>query len=89
VAANNSFRERRFWPTSCLATNEALADLTEGPGPVKQASAAAESASAQASTPKAGEKSGSALAERLRHLRDEAEQLARELEELEKDTVKK
>jgi hypothetical protein len=69
--------------------DEALADLTGAPTGVKQVSAAAESASAQASTPNAGGESASALAERLRHLRDEAEQLARELEQLEKDTIKK
>jgi hypothetical protein len=47
------------------------------------------STSAPVPTQDANAKNVSALAERLRHLRDEAEQLARELEALEKDTVKK
>jgi uncharacterized membrane protein (UPF0182 family) len=67
--------------------DESLADLTGAPAAAKQTSAA--NASVQASTPNASGKSVSALAERLRHLRDEAEQLARELEALEKDAVKK
>jgi uncharacterized membrane protein (UPF0182 family) len=69
--------------------DEALADLTGAPAPVKQVSTAVESGSAQTPSPNGGGQSVAALAERLRHLRDEAEQLARELEALEKDTVKK
>ena len=66
--------------------DEALADLTGAPAPVRPTPAAVASTSAPAQGA-----SGKipTLAERLRHLRDEAEQLARELEALEKDTVKK
>jgi ubiquinone biosynthesis protein UbiJ len=37
----------------------------------------------------AGENNAPSLAERLHRLRDQAEQLSRELEKLEKETVKK
>ena len=69
--------------------DEALADLTGGPSPVKPAPAAVASGSAPAPAQEAGGNNVPALAERLRHLRDQAEQLARELEALEKDAVKK
>ena len=69
--------------------DEALADLTGAPAPVKATPAAVASASAPAPAQDASGKNVPALAERLRHLRDEAEQLTRELEALEKDTVKK
>jgi hypothetical protein len=65
--------------------DEALADLTRGPGAAKQASVASPSASAQ----DAAGQTVSALADRLRRLREQAEQLARELEALEKDATKK
>ena len=68
--------------------DEALADLTGSPAPASPTAASAVAASS-APAQKSSGTSASALAERLRHLRDEAEQLARELEALEKDTVKK
>ena len=67
--------------------DEALADLTGAPAAVKPASAVVASTSAPVQD--VSGKNIPVLAERLRHLRDEAEQLARELEALEKDTVKK
>ena len=68
--------------------DEALADLTGEPARVRPTSAGL-AASSAASTQDASGKNLPAIAERLRHLRDEAEQLARELEALERDTVKK
>jgi uncharacterized membrane protein (UPF0182 family) len=68
--------------------DEALADLAGGATPVRPTPAAAV-ASASTTDQDAGKKNVSALAERLHHLREEAEQLARELEALEKDTLKK
>ena len=68
--------------------DEALADLTGAPAPASPTAASAVAASS-APAQKSSGTSASALAERLRHLRDEAEQLARELEALEKETVKK
>jgi hypothetical protein len=68
--------------------DEALADLAGAPSSVSQTPASI-NASASAAAQNASGTNISALAERLRHLRDEAEQLARELEALEKDTVKK
>jgi uncharacterized membrane protein (UPF0182 family) len=65
--------------------DEALAELTGGPAPARPALTAVTSAPAPAAT---GEDLP-ALAERLRRLRDQAEQLARELETLEKETRKK
>jgi hypothetical protein len=64
---------------------EALAELTGGPAPARPALAAVTSAPAPAAT----EQGLPALAERLRRLRDQAAQLARELETLEKETRKK
>jgi uncharacterized protein len=66
--------------------DEALADLTGAPAAVRPASAVVASTSAPA---QGASGNVPALAERLRHLRDEAEQLARELEALERDTVRK
>jgi uncharacterized membrane protein (UPF0182 family) len=66
--------------------DEALAELTGGQVPVRP------TPTMVATTPTSAEGAGGnipALTERLRHLRGEAEQLARELEALEKDTVKK
>ena len=63
--------------------DQALADLTGAPAP--PAAVAAPSAPAVATT----EQNVPSLAERLHRLRDQAEQLARELESLEKETVKK
>ena len=68
--------------------DEALADLAGGSTPVKLTQTAAV-ASAFTPAQDAGERKVSALAERLHHLREEAEQLARELETLERDTLKK
>lgn len=64
---------------------EALAELTGGPGPARPTLAAVTSAPAPAATGQGLP----ALAERLRRLRDQAEQLARELETLEKEARKK
>src|SRR5208283_852631 len=60
--------------------DQALADLTGAPAPAAVAPAPASAVS---------EKNVPTLAERLHHLRDQAEQLTRELETLEKETVKK
>jgi uncharacterized membrane protein (UPF0182 family) len=65
---------------------EALAELTGGPAPPSPALPAAASA---APAPAATAQDTGALAERLSRLRDQAEQLARELETLEKETQKK
>jgi len=62
--------------------DQALADLTGGATP-------AAVASAQVTATPAGLQSVPSLAERLHRLRDHAEQLTRELESLEKETVKK
>jgi uncharacterized membrane protein (UPF0182 family) len=62
--------------------DQALADLTAAPAP-----AAVASTPTPAST--ASEKNVPTLSERLHRLRDQAEQLTRELETLEKETVKK
>src|SRR5258708_6900917 len=64
---------------------EALAELTGGPAPARPALAEVTSAPA----PAAPGQSLPALAERLRSLRDQAEQLARELGTLEKEARKK
>ena len=66
--------------------DEALADLTEAPAPVRSMPATVASASAPREV---SGRNVPALAERLRKLRDQAEQLARELEALEKEAVKK
>jgi uncharacterized protein len=67
---------------------EALADLTGAPAPASPASVPA-IAGPSAPAQNLSGTSASALAERLHHLRNEAEQLARALEALERDTVKK
>jgi hypothetical protein len=64
---------------------QALAELTGGPAPARPAVAAVTSAPAPAATGPASPD----LAERLRRLRDQAAQLARELEALEKEVRKK
>ena len=64
---------------------EALAELTGGPASATPARAAVTTAPA----PAAAGQTLPALAERLRRLRDQAEQLARELETLEKEAQKK
>ena len=66
--------------------DEALADLTGAPAPAKPTTTTVASTPtpAQAASGNAPE-----LTERLRRLREQAEQLVRELEALEKDTVKK
>ncbi len=66
---------------------EALAELTGGPAPPSPALPAAASAAAPA--PAATAQDTGALAGRLSRLRHQAEQLARELETLEKETRKK
>jgi uncharacterized membrane protein (UPF0182 family) len=66
---------------------EALAELTGGPGAPSPALPVAASAAAPAPAT-TGQDTGS-LAERLSRLRNQAEQLARELETLEKETQKK
>ena len=66
--------------------DEALADLTGAPA---RSTDTRSGCLHSRSRPGRWRENIPALAERLRHLRDEAEQLARELEALEKDTVKK
>jgi len=66
---------------------EALAELTGGPAPPSPVLPAAAAAAAPA--PAATAQDTGALAERLSRLRDQAEQLARELGTLEKETRKK
>ena len=74
--------------------DQALAELTSGPAPSEpSATVAAATATAPSSTP-AGGPAGSgqdsaAIAEQISKLRDQAEQLARELDALEKETRKK
>ena len=67
--------------------DQALAELTGGAVPSKSAAGAATSAEAVA--PTASGNAVPALAERVRHIRDQAEQLVQDLEKLEKDTGKK
>jgi uncharacterized membrane protein (UPF0182 family) len=67
--------------------DEALADLTGGPAPARPAQAIV--ASGSAPSPPASAKSAPTLEERLRALHDQAEQLTRELEKLEKEAAKK
>jgi uncharacterized membrane protein (UPF0182 family) len=66
---------------------EALADLTGGPAPSRPAAAVV--ASGSAPPPPAIAKNAPTLEERLRALHDQAEQLTRELEKLEKEAGKK
>jgi uncharacterized membrane protein (UPF0182 family) len=67
--------------------DEALAELTGGAVPSKTAAPAA--TAAQAATPAPSGNAAPALAERLRQLRDQAEQLVQELDKLQKDAGKK
>ena len=76
--------------------DEALADLTNGPPPSEPSapSASVAAATAAPSSAPAGGPAGSgqdsaAIAEQISKLRDQAEQLARELDALEKETRKK
>jgi uncharacterized protein len=66
---------------------EALADMTGGPAPAPPVTAAATSSPKPVSP--ARQPDVSVLTERLAHLREQAEQLAKELEKLENDTRKK
>ena len=65
--------------------DEALADLTGAPAPAKPPSAEVVSATA----PATNTKTAPSLAERLRALREQSEQLTRELEKLENEAGKK
>jgi uncharacterized membrane protein (UPF0182 family) len=67
--------------------DEALADLTGAPAPARLAAATVASGSATA--PAASAKNTPTLEERLRALHDQAEQLTRELEKLEKEAGNK
>jgi len=67
--------------------DQALAELTGGAVPSK--AAAGEAASAQAPPPSAAEKNVADLADRVRRIRDQAEQLVQELDKLEKEAGKK
>ena len=67
--------------------DQALAELTGGAPPPQPGGAA--SAPVQAASPAATAPDVTALAERVRHIRDQAEQLVKELQELEKETGKK
>jgi hypothetical protein len=68
---------------------QALAEMTGGPPPARSATAAAASTSSPKPAPTAGQPDVSALAERLTHLRRQAEELTKELQKLEDDTRKK
>jgi uncharacterized membrane protein (UPF0182 family) len=63
--------------------DEALADLTAAPMPAPVVASAPPPPAAP------GEKNAPSVAERLQRLHDQAQQLTKELEELEKETVKK
>jgi len=71
--------------------DEAIAELTGNSAPAKPASASASPPSAPAPAPAAqGSTQGSgALAGQIRHLREQAEELTRELEKLEKEAANK
>ena len=62
--------------------DEALADLTGAAAPPVVAAA-------QTTAAASSEKNATTLAERIHQLRDQAEQMARELEKLEKEAVRK
>jgi uncharacterized membrane protein (UPF0182 family) len=66
---------------------QALAELTGSPGATQTAASAA--AASPATAPPATGQDTSSLAERITHLREQAEQMAKELETLEKETQKK
>jgi uncharacterized membrane protein (UPF0182 family) len=67
--------------------DQALAELTGGAAPSKPAPGAA--VSAQVATAPAPGSEVPALADRVRQIRDQAQQLVQELEKLEKDAGKK
>jgi uncharacterized membrane protein (UPF0182 family) len=67
--------------------DEAIAELTGIPAPAKPASASASPPSAPA--PAAPTQGSGALAGQIRHLREQAEELTRELEKLEKEAGNK
>jgi uncharacterized membrane protein (UPF0182 family) len=71
--------------------DEAIAELTGTSGPAKSATASASPPSAPApANPAQGSTQGSgALAGQIRHLREQAEELTRELEKLEKEAANK
>jgi uncharacterized membrane protein (UPF0182 family) len=69
--------------------DEALADLTGVATPIKPNAAEAASAPAPGTPGKAANETVPSLEEQLRALRDQAEQLARELDKLEKEAGKK
>jgi len=69
--------------------DEALAELVGGAAPVNQNPAQTASAQAQTGAKTAAEKELPDVAQRVRQIRDQAEQLVRELESLEKETGKK
>jgi hypothetical protein len=66
---------------------EALAEMTSGSAAPKASAPAA--ASTQGAAPTPGGAAAPALADRLRQLRDQAEQLVQELDKLQKDAAKK
>lgn len=66
---------------------EALAEMTAGAPPSKGSATTATSAQAAVSPP--GGNAAPAMADRLRQLRDQAEQLVQELDKLQKDAAKK
>jgi hypothetical protein len=74
--------------------DQALAELTSGPPPSEPSApsatvAGAATPAAPSPTPAGGAQDSAAIAERISKLRDQAEQLARELDALEKETRKK
>ena len=69
--------------------DQALAEFTGGAPPPQPTVAAASSVTGQPASPTAAAPDVKALAERVRHIRDQAEQLVKELEELEKETGNK
>ena len=69
--------------------DQALAELTGGSVPTQQAPAGAAPATAQAPAAPNNSQDAAALAEQIRRIRDQAEQLVRELQTLEKAAGKK
>jgi hypothetical protein len=65
---------------------QALAELTSGPAPMPTT---VTTSTPKPAAPAAGQPDASALAERLTHLREQAEQLTKDLQKLENDTRKK
>jgi uncharacterized membrane protein (UPF0182 family) len=68
---------------------QALAEMTGGPPPARSATAPAASTPSPKPASTAGQPDVSALAERLAHLRQQSEELTKELQKLEDDTRKK